>query len=245
MQQFVVGQPVSLTVELSDAGGAPVTPTSVRVTFYDQAGDVLEVQQPTPAQKLIIAPAVQGVLPKFGGESRSAIIEYVVQGMPGTNYRSVEWVLLAGVRVGVNTSMSVAVANTFAPSDLAAWHGASDADKEWALLAAYRAMASLKMPILGRSAQGCPLNLFDDGFPIKTLPERFVGAFRLAQVLEADTLLGGEEEASKRASGVLSETIGESSMMFRPGKALDFGVSPRTLRALRGYVDYSVRIGRG
>lgn len=243
MQQFVVGQPIALTVELKDATGAPVTPTSVVATFYDHIGDVLEQQTPQPASTVALLPTVLGRLPKFGGESRSAVVEYSWDS--GSGRVSVEWVVISGLRVGVNTAVTVAVANTFAPFDLTAWHSAPESEKEKALAAAYRALASVKMPILGAGAGGAPLNIVDDGIPLKTLPERFVSAFRLAQVLEADTLLGGEEESIKRQRGVLSETIGESSMMFRTGKAIDAGVSARTLRALRGYVDYSVRVGRG
>jgi hypothetical protein len=76
------------------------------------------------------------------------------------------------------------------------------------------------------------------------LNPNFLEALRRAQIVEADVILEGDIVGDKRRAGLLSETIGESSAMFRPGKPLDMGVSAQALRQLKGYISYSVRIGR-
>jgi len=69
-------------------------------------------------------------------------------------------------------------------------------------------------------------------------------ALRKAQIVEADFVLGGSAIDHKRDQGLMSETIGESSNMFRPGKPLELPVSKRTARMLMGHITYALKIGR-
>lgn len=69
-------------------------------------------------------------------------------------------------------------------------------------------------------------------------------ALRKAQVAEADFILGGSVVDHKRDQGLMSETIGESSNMFRPGKPLELPVSKRTARILTGHITFAFKIGR-
>lgn len=68
-------------------------------------------------------------------------------------------------------------------------------------------------------------------------------AVRKAQVVEADVILGGDPIADKRKTGLMSETIGESSNMFRPGKPLVMPVSDRALRYLSPFITLRKVIG--
>lgn len=77
------------------------------------------------------------------------------------------------------------------------------------------------------------------------LPGRFKSALRLAQVAEADSILGGDPVDARRREGLLLESIGESKQMFRTGKPLDLPVSKRALRYLSAFVTFSKRLGRG
>ena len=77
------------------------------------------------------------------------------------------------------------------------------------------------------------------------LPIRFRAVLRLAQVAEADAILGGDPVDLLRREGLLSETIGNVSHQFRMGKPLDLPVSKRALRYLSQFVTFSKRIGRG
>lgn len=77
------------------------------------------------------------------------------------------------------------------------------------------------------------------------LPTTFLHDLKVAQVVEADAVLGLETPESKRASGVLSDTVGETSQMFRSGRPIDLPVSKRTLRYLSRWLLNRWSIGRG
>lgn len=77
------------------------------------------------------------------------------------------------------------------------------------------------------------------------LPARFKAALRLAQVAEADSILGGDPVDVRRREGLLSEAIGEVRQQFRAGKPLDMPVSKRALRYLSQFVSFAKKIGRG
>jgi hypothetical protein len=72
----------------------------------------------------------------------------------------------------------------------------------------------------------------------------FIAAIKRAQVAEAIERLGGRSVADARAKGLLSSTIGEVSQMYRSGRPIDVGVSPRALKELRGFVVYTPRLSR-
>lgn len=76
------------------------------------------------------------------------------------------------------------------------------------------------------------------------LPEKFKLALRLAQVAEADAILGGDPVDNKRQRGVVADFIGESKQVYRPGMALQLPVSRRALGYLSYFVSFGRRIGR-
>ena len=70
-------------------------------------------------------------------------------------------------------------------------------------------------------------------------------ALCIAQLLEANESLDTNSAHSKRLDGIMSETIGESSMMFRSGKvATNAVVSRRSMGFLRKYLVITARITR-
>ncbi|CCG43288.1 hypothetical protein [Magnetospirillum molischianum] len=77
-----------------------------------------------------------------------------------------------------------------------------------------------------------------------SFPSRFRQALRRAQIAEADIVLEGDIIGDRRRDGLLSESIGESSMMFRSGKPVILPVSNQALRYLQGYVSHSVSLTR-
>jgi hypothetical protein len=79
---------------------------------------------------------------------------------------------------------------------------------------------------------------------LKALPEQFLNAIRLAQVIEADSILGGNETEDLRESGLLSKTVGESSQMFRSGVAMKLPLSKRAYQVLKRYTMRNNKIGR-
>lgn len=77
------------------------------------------------------------------------------------------------------------------------------------------------------------------------LPQRFTEALMKAQLVEADSILGGDSIERKRRDGLVQDVVGESSQTYRQGKPLDMPVSKRALRYLSLYITYAKRIGRG
>ena len=77
------------------------------------------------------------------------------------------------------------------------------------------------------------------------LPSLFSIAVKKAQLSEADIILGGDPISKKREEGLMSDSVGESSVMFRQGKPLLLAVGRRTLDYLSGWVYFSPRLGRG
>jgi hypothetical protein len=77
-----------------------------------------------------------------------------------------------------------------------------------------------------------------------SLDPGFIAAIKRAQVVEAVERLGGRSVNDARAKGLLSSTIGEVSQMYRSGRPMDIGLSRRALWELRGYISYSMKLGR-
>lgn len=171
-----------------------------------------------------------------------------------------------------NTFLTLPAAEVLARDNpqLKAWNGASDEKKAAALINAYSRLSRVQLrylkpkeeiaqpairptpfPYLGYG-QHCP-----DDVVIKPgdwgrrfgkrdflkMPEDFRRAIRNAQIIEANAVLTDNPYEQRHRAGVISETVGESSIMLRAGK-LELGVANETLRALTGYVYYNVRLAR-
>jgi len=76
------------------------------------------------------------------------------------------------------------------------------------------------------------------------MPREFRYALRAAQICEANVILSDNPVTQRHRNGVISETIGESSVMLRGGK-LELGVDNETMRHLAGFIYYDVRVTRG
>lgn len=76
------------------------------------------------------------------------------------------------------------------------------------------------------------------------LPEKMKKKLRLAQVVEADSILGGDPIKDQRQAGLLSTSIGEVSQMYRTGKPVELPVCKRALSYLSYYITFAKRIGR-
>lgn len=66
-----------------------------------------------------------------------------------------------------------------------------------------------------------------------------------AQLLHAEYLLGGEKAESMRKQGIMSNSVGESTMFFRTTFKLDNGISDRAYRCISRYIDRRVKINYG
>lgn len=82
-----------------------------------------------------------------------------------------------------------------------------------------------------------------DADEFMTFPDYFRKAVRLAQVAEANDILENDVTNRRHRQGIISETVGESSIMLRGGQ-LNLGVSRAALEYLSGHVYYNHRISR-
>lgn len=78
----------------------------------------------------------------------------------------------------------------------------------------------------------------------KSLSVRLRTALCRAQVAEADALLGGDPETERRNSGLVHETVGESTQSWRKSKPLELPVSKKALSYLAGFISMSRKMGR-
>jgi hypothetical protein len=138
------------------------------------------------------------------------------------------------------------------------WHIATDRQRKIALIDAYARLIKIRFKNLAGdgvviaqnrhivendSLGRIDLSTFSvDEFV--ALPERFLLALYRAQVLQADDILGADPIQDRRKSGLMSETVGESSNMYRPGTPIMWQMSRRALEALSGYLDYRMVAGR-
>lgn len=84
-----------------------------------------------------------------------------------------------------------------------------------------------------------------DAAQLDALEPGFLQALCYAQLVEANEYADPNSVYWKRMNGIMSETIGESSMMFRAGAVNNIGVSRRAMMFLRNYLVLSARIERG
>lgn len=177
------------------------------------------------------------------------------------------------LQIAVNTFQSFAQAQLTALDipNITAWDAASDQQKIQALMDAREHVVQLNFNLLNSNVNfgqdqlafvpegqyqssyvaRNSLFIFNGNLAIlnatqyNTLPEKFKRQLRLAQIVEANAILGGEADESKRMGGVVEETIGESSQKFRTtGVPLRLPVCRRALGYLSYYVTFAKRIGR-
>lgn len=120
--------------------------------------------------------------------------------------------------------------------------GAAKADQITALTTAYQILCTM---VYGDNT-GDHYDIGGyDATRLDTLEPGLLRALRIAMVLEANEMLDGNSLHYKRQDGLMSETIGESSMMFRPGNIQNFPVTRRSMNFLRNYVVIRARLYRG
>lgn len=177
------------------------------------------------------------------------------------------------LRIGVNSFQLLPQAELTAMDvpNLVSWDAASDSEKVAALIAARAHICQLNFWLMNSNvnwgqdslnfvpegsysspfAGGKSMFIFNGNISLLTpvmysrLPDRFRSALRLAQVTEADSILGGDQVDAKRHSGLIMDTIGETKQMFRTSKPIELPVCKRALRYLSAFVTFSKRVGRG
>jgi hypothetical protein len=80
---------------------------------------------------------------------------------------------------------------------------------------------------------------------IAVMPKRFIRALQLAQLAEADYILSGQDMESKRANGLILDSVGDAKQMYRASKPLQLPCCRRALAYISYFVTFAKHIGRG
>ncbi len=228
------------------------------------------VFDPADTKVTITVPASDNVL-RAGELSAARILRVALQADAGIYRQSVGYIIEAESRLEIlnNTFITFEAAEVLARDmpGLKAWNSATDDAKRAALINAYARLsriqfryrkprreseiATLVRPYAWQRRYHEDLDVvIRPGDWAKHTPAEFLAmpadfrkALRVAQLTEANEILTDSPYEARHRAGVISETVGESSVMLR-GDRFDLGVANDTLRALAGFVYYDVRITR-
>lgn len=244
MDILIAGRTHTFTVGLKDKFGAALTdPDSLSFQVLDDTGAVIE--GPTT---LTASGSVVDVVPNTAltGATRAFRVLQVLYSKGGENFlEEVEFIIeqYNVLEIGSNSfqTYSDAMLRSYDLVDIDGWRIAPKQDRQVAMVSAFHALASMNFFVTGKT-YGQIDTLTAAQF--LALNPRFVEALRKAQIVEANEYLSGDTPHKKRQMGIFSETIGESSMFFRTGKALPLPVTRRSLDILRGYISWEMGVGR-
>lgn len=260
MDIFLPGTAVKLVIPLNDRYGNQLDVTSVEYRLTDQNGAELVVRT---ALTDFVAGSAEATIEFLAGVNQLAVGAV-------SEIRSVELFLNVGgntviinsayvlevadpLIVGVNSFQSFAGAQHTASQipNIGGWVAADEKEQIVALIEARRSICRLKFYLVGlasvnaRAGGVAEYDLQDlTATEFASLDENFKSALRLAQVVEADAILGGDSVNARRQEGMVLETIGEVKQMFRSSKPLELPVCRRALGYLSRYISFSKGVGR-
>lgn len=266
MEIFRANSDVTLVVPLVDANGNTynVSAISYRVVNQDELEIVAPVSLATfstgSTEAVITVPTASNQLVAGNVRELRNIELYLTEDTNAITIRY-PYVIEASevLIVGGNSFQTYAqsLLTALEISDIPGWNDASEQDRITALMDARLHINQLNFGLLTdyfdqsniapfgdmRFLNGT-LELIDPAQYV-ALPERLKKKLRLAQVVEADAILGGDPIKEQREAGLMSSSIGEVSQMYRSGKPLMLPVCKRALSYLSYYITFAKRIGRG
>lgn len=244
-------QDIAHQLDLVDGAGLPVAVVSASYSLYDDEGAALQSDiavdvSDDPDFVVITIPAAQN---QVAGDDLRAFrkVELTYENNEGSQYKAnVSYIIESAnvLTVGINSFASYGQLAMQAQdySELTVLHNASEKDQVSAFINAFYNIANLKVDF-GLDDVYSTLDLGASG--IASLSTEALTALKRAQVIEANAILGGNPVEDRRRMGLISDSAGESTHFFRTTKPLELPVSKATANALRGYISWRVRIGRG
>lgn len=253
---------VEVEVAFNDLNGQPITPTSVSAVLFD--GEDNEIENfgsipfdPAAGSVTVVVPRIYNELDS--DETRAVrVLRVSIGTVGGEIIRSLPYALEAEQRLEiiVNTFQTYETAQVAMKDmvNMSGWTAANDDQRRAALVEAFRRITMMPLKYGVRDTHD-KLNFREEHYitredwigmsaeDFKKLPDHFRQALRRAQLIEANELLQGDAVARKRRAGIVSETIGESSMTIRADR-VDYGLNPQTMAALAGYIHFNMRITR-
>ncbi len=265
MNVFQPNSTVSITVPFVDINGSPVVPVGLSYVVLDGddeelvgATDVFGSYTPGMVEIAVIIPPEAHVM------VGPRVLVFTITDADGNEIVSEEVYGINSVRrlVVLENSFQTYTSAAFLALDipnLEGWTGASKSEQEAAMIEAYSKIKRLNfvvpdggsIDIQSRLEPTFAYELAPRMWSLMTedifysYPDVFLTALKKAQIAEADQILTGDPIADKIRSGLFSEKVGESSMMFKTGVApLNLGVSRRAFDYLTGYINHRMVIAR-
>lgn len=267
MRKYQSGAAASVPVLLADpATGSALTPSAVRWRLLDALDAVLidwvAVPDPQALEESLVVPIPAEQMTLTQGEgvvSGRAIHVEVTDTDTGETVLLHETILVSAniaspLTPGVNSFQTYTQAVVQAAQIPDATLGASKEHACAALAEAWRRICSLKFRVLRSATQGHMSEHYDRMWSVDLkelssvewglLPVQMKISLCRAQVMEAQAILEGDALMEARSRGVVSMTVGESSQFYGTSRPLDLGVTPRAIKEIGPWVDYSIRITR-
>lgn len=263
MNTFPVGSTVPVTIAFVDFAGNTIEPTGVSVRVIDGTGSEIVAPQAHAVASGDIeftwdVPASANQIDPASGKTEDVrSVEVTMTTPAGNHVETVSYIIVEHERLKVprDTFQSLALAKFHAHRLLKtdAFDAASENDQIAALREAYLRISGYLFEIEQATPAGHrekPITVEPTEWHSMTLeafmnlPSRFTTALQLAQVIQANDLLTDDPIRERLGQGVLSETIGESSMMFRSKRPIEMMINKRALQELSPFLRMKVGIAR-
>ena len=269
MNTYLDAQDVVFAIAHANADGGALTPTGISLSVYDEEDELVHGPvTPTPAvgagPTSVTIPGSANTLAE--GEINGARRVRVTITTSGGSFLIPTFYLIKSeimLIVPSNSfqSMTGALSKALIVSEMTAWDAAGETERTVALMEAYRRITQQtfraeytsvdSMRIItwpGESANSAELGASTFAAMTRAeydeLPILLRNALALAQVAEANDILTADPIVDRRRAGLLAESIGESSMMFKTMKPIDRGLGTRAMSYLRQFLISRVKIGR-
>jgi hypothetical protein len=260
MNRYKAGQQVKVNVPLTDYDGASVAATSVIYNVKNELDTVVITDTVvTPASGAtsidITVLGSNNLLINTTDIFGCRILNVQILTVNGTYVKTFNYALEGSFELVTMTNsyqtFGQAEINSITMPGLESWDSFEEFNQKRALTEAYFKIGKINFSVDIVSANGTitttaipKLNSYTKA-EFEALPSDFIEAVRKAQVAEANYVLGGDASERMRKMNIMSYTIGETSQMFRPGSTgSENKLSDEALEYLKGYISYSVSIGR-
>lgn len=269
MNAYLAGTPVKLAVRFTDSDGNPLSVTSATYRIVDDKSK--EIQPSTSFNlldtTLTIAPELNEVaaidVNSLTSETmelvrlnEARIVEFELTLNDG-NIRALDipYVIVPRERLitGLNSFQTLreAYLTSMSVPNTASWDTASEDDRVSAMIEARLRICSFGFSdvTLGQSYMNKSNRIGNLGYvapkDYTKLTPRFRKALQLAQIAEAEEILGGGDQSTLyRRNGLTSQTIGETQETYRAAAPLDMRLSKNAMRYLGQYISLNKKTGR-
>jgi hypothetical protein len=268
MATYLDATDVVVVIEHKDDSGATVTPSAISYSLYDEI-DTRLVGPLSPSvgsgnSTSVTISSLYNTL-AAGQINGARQLKATITHSGGVIKKNIFYLLKSDIALVIPKTSFVTMAGAMAAAmsmpDLDTFTAATELDRTIALMESYLKISRLAFNVETSTGDTMSIitwpgesltktGLSAANFAIMTpaefflLPLRFREALARAQVAEANDVLVEDPISDRVRAGLLSETIGESSMMFKSVRPLERGVSRRAIQYLSEFMSTRVVIGR-